>query len=234
MSQPRYAIYFVPETGTPLDVFGRQWLGRDQAGAAEVQIGVAEITPRRLAGLTQGPRNSGGLHTTLKPAFTLNDTATEDGLLTAAAILAKSLAPIETPPLELDVIGRFIAMTPITPSVALENLAASCVRAFEGFRRPLTKEQETEYHRNRLTVHQEQMLEHWGYPYVMEEFQFHITLTDPIADDRERNLIMEALREIAAPVLGISIPLRELSVFCEPDGKQPMSIVARFPFGRKS
>jgi putative phosphonate metabolism protein len=233
MTPPRYAIYFAPEPGTPLDLFGRQWLGRDHAGRTDDQLRVAVVTPRRLAGLTEGPRHY-GLHCTLKPPFRLNETSSAEGLLTAAHLLAKGLAPVEIPPLELDVIGKFIALTPTASSAAVEMLAASCVRAFEGFRQPLTQAQVAEYHRNRLTVHQEQMLEHWGYPYVMEEFQFHITLTDPIPDERERNVIMEALRELAAPILGRPIPLRELTVFREPDSTQPMSIIARLPFGRKA
>ena len=76
------------------------------------------------------------------------------------------------------------------------------------------------------------MLEHWGYPYVMEEFRFHITLTEPLPDDRERNEVMAALREFAAPVLGRPIPLLQMCVFRETDPAVPMSILARFPFGR--
>ena len=232
MTTPRYAIYFAPEPGTPLAVFGRSWLGRDHAGdVPESRFAIPGVTPRRLSKFTEGPRHY-GMHCTLKPPFRLRDTCTEQGLLATAKLVAKGLAPIEIPPLELDVVGRFIAMTPSTQSVALEQLAATCVRTFEAFRQPLTTEQEKHYQLSRLTVHQEQMLEHWGYPYVMEEFGFHITLTEPLPDDRERNEVMEALREFAAPVLGRPIPLRQICVFRETDPAEPMSILARFPFGR--
>ena len=232
MTTPRYAIYFAPEPGSPLDVFGRNWLGRDHAGgAAEARFSVPGVTPRRLSKFTEGPRHY-GMHCTLKPPFALRETCSPEGLLATAKLVAQGLAPIVIPPLELDIVGKFIALTPTTSSVALETLASVCVRTFEAFRQPLTVEQEKHYQLNRLTVHQEQMLEHWGYPYVMEEFRFHITLTEPLPDDRERNVVMAALSEFAAPILGRPIPLRELCVFRETDPAEPMSILARFPFGR--
>jgi putative phosphonate metabolism protein len=228
----RYAIYYAPEPGSALDTFGRQWLGRDASGAAaDGQLQVPGLGPSRMAEITEGPRRY-GMHGTLKPPFTLNPSASLDGLIAAAGILAKSLAPIEIPPLELDVIGQFVALTPETSSAAIESLAASCVRAFEGFRAPLAHADEQTYKSRRLTVHQEQMLEHWGYPYVMEEFQFHITLTEPIHDPHERSVIMSALEKLAAPVLRHKIKVRELTVFVQKEWDDPMSIVARLPFGR--
>ena len=104
--------------------------------------------------------------------------------------------------------------------------------AFEGYRSPLTPDQEEEYHQSRLTVHQEQMLEHWGYPYVMEEFRFHITLTEPLLDDAEREAVMGALKKLVAPLLGQRIAVRELTILHQEARRQPMSVIARIPFGR--
>jgi putative phosphonate metabolism protein len=232
MNTPRYAIYFAPEPGSALDNFGRQWLGRDMSGAlTEGQMMVPGVSRQRLAQLTERPRRY-GMHGTFKPPFALTPSSSLEGLLAAARVLARSLAPIEIPPLQLDVIGKFIALTPEVSSAPLEALAASCVRAFEGFRQPLTPDQEEEYLNNRLTVHQEQMLEHWGYPYVMEEFRFHITLTEPLIDETERQLVMDALTRLAAPLIGQRIAVHELTVFGQPARRQPMSVIARIPFGR--
>jgi hypothetical protein len=230
---PRYAIYLVPDPGSPLDAFGRDWLGRDHSGFTERKFKVAELTPRRLTALTEGPRQF-GLHCTLKPPFALNESSTLGSLLASAQLLAQGLKPIDIPALELGIVGKFIALLPTTSSASLEMLAASCVRAFEGFRMPLTAAEEDAYHKNRLTVHQEQMLEHWGYPYVMEEFRFHMTLTDPIPDERERNAVLEALRDHAAPILSKPIPLRSLTVVSSSDMTAPMTALATFPFGHKS
>jgi hypothetical protein len=109
MNTPRYAIYFAPEPGSLLDTFGRQWLGRDMSGnTADGQMTVPGVSRERLAQLTETPRRY-GMHATLKPPFALAPGATLEGLLAAARVLARGLAPIELPPLELDVIGKFIA-----------------------------------------------------------------------------------------------------------------------------
>lgn len=229
---PRYAIYYAPEPGSALDTFGQTWLGHRGPGALTAAIGGAgTISPQRIEQLTESPRRY-GFHGTLKPPFELNPTNTPEGLIAAARVFARSRAPIDLPPLELAVIGKFIALTPISESAALERLAAACVRAFEGYRTPLSKDQEEDYKLNKLTVHQEQMLKHWGYPYVMEEFRFHISLTDRIDDDRERQSVMELLTALAQPVLPQPIQIRDLVVFAQDGIGLPMKPLERIPFGR--
>lgn len=229
---PRYAIYYAPEPDSALDTFGQTWLGHRGRDALAKAIGKAsKVSLDRLFKLTESPRRY-GFHGTLKPPFTLNPANRPEGLIEAAQVFARSRAPIELPPLELAVIGKFIAMTPIAESATLEKLAAACVRAFEGFRTPLSKQQEDDYKLNKLTVHQEQMLEHWGYPYVMEEFRFHISLTDRIDDDSERQNVMDLLTAFAKPVLGQPILIRDLAVFAQDGIGQPMKVIERIPFGR--
>jgi putative phosphonate metabolism protein len=231
---PRYAVYFTPEAGTPLDEFGRHWLGRDdntQAKSRATVPAVPGIAPERVRALTESAWRY-GFHGTLKPPFELNPASSHDALLRAARIFARGLAPVQLPLLELAIIGKFVALTPVESSAPLENLAAQCVRAFEGFRVPLTPEQMAHYTRNKLTVHQTQMLEHWGYPYVMEEFRFHISLTDRIDDPHEREAMMKAARALADSVLTTPIVIRDLAVFYQPERDQPMTVLERIPFGR--
>ena len=223
-SSPRYAIYYAPEPGSPLDAFGRSWFGGNPPT-------VTKLSAKRIADLSESPRRY-GFHGTLKPPFGLNPATTLNSLLDAAHVFARTLAPIEIPPLELAIIGKFIALTPVTQSAALEKLSAACVRAFEAFRVPLSDEQLESYKLNRLTVHQEQMLEHWGYPYIMEEFRFHISVTDRIDDSHERDEVMTALETLAAPVLGKAIVVRDLTVFGQVGPDEPMVAIERIPFGR--
>ncbi len=229
---PRYAIYYAPEPGSALDTFGQTWLGHRGPEALAAAIGSAGgIAPQRIAQLTESPRRY-GFHGTLKPPFELNPSNSPEGLIAAARVFARGLTAIDLPPLELAVIGKFIALTPIAESAALERLAAACVRAFEGYRTPLSKDQEEDYKLNKLTVHQEQMLEHWGYPYVMEEFRFHISLTDRIDDDGERQSVMDLLTALAQPVLPHPIRIRDLVVFAQDGLGLPMRPLERIPFGR--
>lgn len=233
MSGPRYAVYYAPDPDSPLDALGKAWLGRDMEGKkTELLNSVPNFDPDRISELTRSPKQY-GFHGTLKPPFELPPTATLQSLLRTAQIFAQELSPVEIPPLELAVIGKFIALSPVSQSVELEKLAAACVRAFEGFREPLTDDQIQGYRANKLTVHQEQMLEHWGYPYVMEEFRFHMSLTDRIDNENERESLMKALETLAQPVLGKSISVRHICLFKQENRDADMVAIERIPFGRQ-
>jgi hypothetical protein len=220
----RYAIYYAPDPGSPLDAFGHSWFTGEAARGSR-------LNRAKVAALTEGPRLY-GFHGTFKPPFELNPVLSVEGLLAAARVFARGMAPVEIPPLELAVIGKFIALSPTSESAALEKLAAACVRAFEGFRMPMSQAQIAQYKGNKLTVHQEQMLEHWGYPYVMEEFRFHMSLTDRIEDNAERELVLEELKTLAAPVLGKPVAVAALTVFTQASADAPLKPLERIAFGR--
>ena len=97
---------------------------------------------------------------------------------------------------------------------------------------PVSKEQMAHYLRNKLTVHQTQMLEHWGYPYVMEEFRFHISVTDRIDNDVEREAMMHTVQKMTVGVVNKPIVVRDVAVFYQADREQPMEMLERFSFGR--
>ena len=98
---------------------------------------------------------------------------------------------------------------------------------------PLSKEQMAHYLRNKLTVHQTQMLEHWGYPYVMEEFRFHISVTDRIDNDAERAAMMTTVQKMTIGVVNKPLIVSDVAVFYQSDREKPMELLQRFPFGRK-
>lgn len=221
---PLYAIYYSPDPGSPLAAFSQAWFGPD----SKLKSALSRET---IDGITINTRRY-GFHGTLKPPFELNPILSLDGLMAAARLFARNTAPVELPPLEIAVIGKFIALTPAHESAELEKLAAACVRAFEAFRVPMSAEQLAQYKLNKLTVHQEQMLKHWGYPYVMEEFRFHMSLTDKIEDDAERFRVMDELAKIASPVIGKPLVVRAISVFRQTGSNEPMAPVERIPFGR--
>ena len=58
------------------------------------------------------------------------------------------------------------------------DLAARVVQGLEAFRAPLTPEDIARRRPETLTPRQRELLTAYGYPYVMEEFQFHLTLSD--------------------------------------------------------
>jgi putative phosphonate metabolism protein len=172
MKFDRYAIYYTPQGS--LAEAGAAWLGWDVArGQAAAHPEVAGLD---VAALTETPRKY-GLHATIKPPFVLAEGATADGLQSAFETLCTQLAPVTLDCLALTPLGRFLALTPEGDTAALNAMAAEVVRGLDAFRAPPAEADLARRRQANLTPVQEANLTKWGYPYVMEAFRFHITLT---------------------------------------------------------
>lgn len=232
MSTARYAVYYVPPAESNIAQFGREWLGVDiETGTLHAQPAIEGLSKERLDALTASPKYY-GFHGTLKPPFKLAANTSLESFLVATRLFAKSVSPIELPPLELAYIGKFLALSPVASSLPLELMAGGCVRALEGYRQHKTEKELAAYRQSKLTVHQEQMLEHWGYPYVLEEYRFHMTLTDRIDDEAERDVVIQAAAERCKAFLDQPLPVSELVVCTQPERDTYMRVVERIPFGR--
>jgi hypothetical protein len=111
-------------------------------------------------------------------------------------------------------------------------MASGCVRALEGFRMRRTEKELAQYRQSKLTVHQEQMLENWGHPYVLEEFRFHMTLTGRIDEDAERDVVMRAASERCKDFIGKPLPVTEIVVCSQSAPNALMRVIQRVPFCR--
>jgi hypothetical protein len=60
---------------------------------------------------------------------------------------------------------------------------------FDTFRAPLTAEDRARRNPSKLTPRQRGYLDRWGYPYVMEDFRFHMTLTGRLDAERREPVI---------------------------------------------
>lgn len=171
----RYAIYYTPPNGA-LATFGAQWLGWDiETGCAVPHPEIAGL-PAPISEITATPRKY-GLHGTIKPPFRLAEGTTADGLKAAFSDLAAQLPAVSLDGLELTRLGGFLALTIRGDQTPLADLAGSVVQELDAFRaRPSEAELERRRMAN-LSPRQEDLLMQWGYPYVMDEFRFHITLT---------------------------------------------------------
>lgn len=227
---PRYAIYYAPAEGSPLDRFGRTWLGRDAASGDEVE-------PPELPGLgrarwreiTAEPRRY-GFHGTLKPPFALRDGRHRDALLAAVAAFAAGRETVPMAPLRLARLSGFLALIPSAPSAGLADLAAECVRAFDEFRAPAGEAELARRRRSGLDARQEANLLRWGYPYVMEDFRFHLTLTIRLAA-AEADRVESGLVPLVAPLLAAPFAVDAVTVFEEAFPGAPFRRLVRFPFG---
>lgn len=179
----RYALYYTPPPGKFAD-FGASWLGWDAVrGEAVAQPEMAGLD---LPAVTAEPRKY-GFHATLKAPFRLAEGQGEDELACAVARVAADLRPVILEGLGLTRIGPFLALTPQGDQTALNALAGQVVQVLDPFRAPLTEAELARRNPARLTPRQRELLDLWGYPYVFDEFQFHMTLTgalDPVLLDR--------------------------------------------------
>jgi len=179
----RYALYFTPPPG-PFAQAGEAWLTQDIAKR-----------PRRY-----------GFHATLKAPFRLAEGATEDALRAAVAGFCAQTPPVMIDGLEVTQTGRFLSLTPVGETDALDLFAAQVVAHFDPFRAPLTGAETTRRRGKGLPEAAEARLQRWGYPHVMEAFAFHMTLTGPQPKD-DRAEIAEAARRWFAPSLPCPFPL---------------------------
>lgn len=174
----RYAIYFLPEGNTPLWRFGSSVIGYDSISGRHVEHPTCSFD-EDLAAITVQPRTY-GFHATLKAPFRLSQTMTEEDLLAAAQTFSAQERPFSLGALSVEALGSFIALVP-EMSPKLESFAARCVEAFEPFRSPMNTEERAKRLRSPLTPRQIELMDAYGYPYVMDEFRFHMTLTSSLA-----------------------------------------------------
>ena len=171
MSYARFAIYYVPPEG-PLADFGAKWLGWDVVTGRKVP----QFDVPGLHDITMTPRKY-GFHGTLKPPFRLKEGQTPEALEAAVSDLAGVLSPAACDGLKLTQLGRFLALTPFGTLDGLQRIAEACVRDLDGFRAPAGEAELARRRKAGLSNRQEMLLAQWGYPYVFEEFRFHLTLS---------------------------------------------------------
>jgi putative phosphonate metabolism protein len=224
---PRYAIYYVPARESVLDRFGAQLLGYD-AWTGQTLPFPDFATPIAIdwQELTQDPRKY-GFHATLKAPMPLASGSTEAELLAAcSAFAAKPRAiPVITP--VVDAISGFIAVVPSARSSELEQLATDCVVELDRFRAPLTPKDRARRNPSNLTPRQCDLLDLWGYPYVMEEFRFHMTLTGRL--DAARRAPVLAMLQRRFSDLGVTqLAIDRIALFRQNDADSRFCILSQW------
>jgi putative phosphonate metabolism protein len=229
----RFAIYAAPGSGTR-DTVGaalrekaERWLGRSVTGDPVIPGTPAGWTRAAVDAITVDARRY-GFHGTLKAPFRLAAGHTPADLDAAVDRFAAGRAGVLIPRLSLVRLDGFYALVAGAGAAELQALADDVATGFDAFRAPLT---DAEFARRRpesLTPRQRELLKAWGYPYVLEEFRFHLTLTDRIPRER-RPAVERALSGWFASSLGADVPVAALAVFTEAEPGAPFLLHSVHP-----
>lgn len=209
----RCAVYFAPRPGAFADR-AAAWLGRDALTGKALEQPELPGVPAP-ADITVEPRRY-GFHGTIRAPFRLADGVDAEGVAEGVAALASRLAPVHCDGLRLENLHGFLALTPTGCEAALLQLAATVIEGTDAFRAPLTAAEIARRRPESLSSRQRALLDRWGYPFVMEEFRFHLTLTDRLAA-AQAEVVAPALRAHFAPVLPRPFVIEDLCLFGEDD-----------------
>ena len=114
------------------------------------------------------------------------------------------------------------------PTHLLEGIARVCVQELTPLAAPLTAAELKRRRQAPLTAAQDALLVRWGYPYVMEEFRFHCSLTGSLKGlDLEQ---IQVLQHTAEDVFHVLPPSRfdSLALFEEPEPGADFRLVQHF------
>ncbi|NRP22135.1 hypothetical protein LPJGGPFB_05394 [Ensifer adhaerens] len=230
MKTVRYAIYFAPPADDRLSQTAARWLGRDAfTGETSEFPALADLDADTRHALTADPRRY-GFHGTLKAPFALADGRSEAELVAAFEAFAADLEPFEIPELTLHQLGPFFALVSATHCEPLQNLAAQAVQYFEPFRAPLSATDMARRNPEKLPERQREYLKKWGYPYVFEEFQFHLTLTGPVPTETAKTM-RAVLESTFADHIGDPLDVTSVALFVEPHRGAPFLVHSLLPLG---
>ena len=223
----RFALYYAPPPGSALEQFGAAWLGSDsRTGQAVERLMPDGIDGERVVAMTAEPARY-GLHGTLKAPFRLAPGREPEELERSVAAFCRLHRPIDLPPFRLARIDGFLALVPRHDSVELNAFAAACVTELDVFRAPLDDGERTRRRQAGLSARQEALLDRWGYPFVLDAFRFHVTLTGRL-EEREAEPVVAALEPILRPVLALPHAIDSLVIF-EQNGDEPFRQRLRVP-----
>lgn len=206
----RFAVYYAPEAG-PLADFAAEWLGWDAARGRDAGPLALPGLPMPAEAITATPRRY-GFHGTIKPPFRL---ATSRSALEAdLAVLCAHLAPVTLDGLALHRLGGFLALVPVGDTAPLAALAAEIVKGLDRHRQPPTQAELDRRRASQLSRRQEANLAAWGYPYVMDDFCFHLTLSGKLSE-ASLDQTARALDPVLAPRLPRPFRVADLCLFGE-------------------
>jgi ribose 1,5-bisphosphokinase len=231
----RYAIYYAPDPGSAWWRFGSHWLGRCAATERRLpQPTIGGVDPAVLKDLTAAPRRY-GFHATVKPPFQLARGANLPELVQAVDRFCARQCALRLPRLVVAELDGFLALTLPAKDARIESLAAACMRGLDRFRAAPGTAELARRRQGALSAREDALLARWGYPYVLDRYRFHLSLTGTLREATPP--VVAALRAAAADAAAAleaePLHLDGLCIFEEPSPGGDLRVVHRARFGRQ-
>ena len=224
----RYALYFSPAADHPLTKTASRWLGRDAfTGETFPTPDVPGLSPGDVQALTADPRRY-AFHATLKAPFELAAGRSEAELIETFEHLAATTEAFDIPNVVVGQLGRFFALVPDKVYPDLQEFAAQIVERFEPFRAQLSEADIARRKPETLSPEHRANLMRWGYPHVMDEFRFHMTLSDQVPPE-QAPAMRETLQSRFANFINKPLSIDGLSIFVEAERGAPFTALRWMP-----
>ncbi|CAD6557212.1 hypothetical protein LMG28727_06311 [Paraburkholderia kirstenboschensis] len=225
----RIALYYAPPLSSAWWQAGSEWLGRDAESGESVEPPPVPALAQPIASLTVAPRRY-GWHGTLVPPFHIAAGCTREHVVSAAKAWAKKISPFNVP-MQAAELDRFVALRAAQPDhdEVIGDIAANALHALASLRARPSSEDTGRRLAPTLNPRQRALLHEWGYPYVLDEFRFHMTLSDSI-DSAPLRAAIRTLWQARSESLG-PLPFHGAALFVQHDRAAPFSLWQRLPFG---
>lgn len=214
---PRYAVYIAPSDTSMLGEFGRHVLQSTPVqNDRPLQLSVTEKAAHY------------GFHSTFKAPMELASGCTEQALLDAVQDYVHTKQRVALTGLQPNIVDGFLALTlPDSPDV--DAFAADVMHSFEPFRAPLSEADRQRRNPETLPERKRQYLENFGYPHVLEEFNFHMTLSNRIKNEQDSHSYHQWLMQNYKMIVTQTPWLDQLAVFWQPDRASAFTRIGKSP-----
>jgi len=230
--EARFAVYYAPPADAAWWQIGCAWLGRDPASNTPLPTPSIPGLSKPLTELSATARVY-GWHATLSAPFRCRDGIDAADLMAALSTWAAKQAPFMLP-VEVAALGRFVAVQPAsdTPlaqraTQAIQALAEAVVRLCAPLRAAPSASELAKRRAAGLTERQDALLQAWGYPYVFDQYRFHMTLSDTL-DAQDADAIVNWWRA-RLPALG-PLPIDGVALYVQREPGAPFQLWRRIPF----
>jgi Protein of unknown function (DUF1045) len=229
----RIALYYAPPQDCAWWRAGCEWLGRDpQSGEIFDHAASSSIAGVPYREVIAAPRRYGWHGTLVAPFHCASGVGPLDVLATAQSWARGITTPADIA-LRPALMGRFVALRAASEAdeAILRDVAASALRALAACRTRASSEDVERRIVPGMSARQIALLREWDYPYVMDEFRFHMTVASSLDSPAAQEAVAAEWRtriESLGP-----LPFNGAALFVEKEPGADFTLWKRLPFNSR-